>query len=104
MSCDGDEGEMGWVVVVVGDDDDGGWAGGLRYVCVCMILIRLFFRFAICGAFHYSVQGYMKTYKVLYVEGQSIECSVASPSAYIRDSLSLGLPKYTSGTITTKRS
>lgn len=54
MSCDGDEGEMGWVVVVVvGDDDDGGWPGGLRYVCVCMILIRLFFRFAICKAFHY---------------------------------------------------
>lgn len=49
MSCDGDEGEMGWVVV----GDDGGWAGGLRYVCVCMILIRLFFRFAICEAFHY---------------------------------------------------
>lgn len=54
MSCDGDEGEMGWVVVVVGDDDDDGvWAGGSRYVCVCMILIRLFFRFAICKAFHY---------------------------------------------------
>lgn len=71
MSCDGDEGEMGWVVVVVvgDDDDDGVWAGGLRYVCVCMILIRLFFRFAICRAFHSSVQGYMRTYKVLYVEG-----------------------------------
>lgn len=38
MSCDGDEGEMGWaVVVVVGDDDDDGvWAGGSRYVCVCV--------------------------------------------------------------------
>lgn len=70
MSCDGDEGEMGWVVVVVvGDDDDGVWAGGSRYVCVCMILIRLFFRFAICRAFHSSVQGYMRNYKVLYAEG-----------------------------------
>lgn len=65
MSCDGDDGEMGWVVV----GDDGGWTGGSRYVCVCMILIRLFFRFAICRAFHYSVQGYMRTYKVLYAEG-----------------------------------
>lgn len=39
MSCDGDEGEMGWVVVVVvvgDDDDDGVWAGGSRYVCVCV--------------------------------------------------------------------
>lgn len=38
MSCDGDEGEMGWgVVVLVGDDDDDGvWAGGSRYVCVCV--------------------------------------------------------------------
>lgn len=35
MSCDGDEGEMGWVVVG-DDDDDGVWAGGLRYVCVCV--------------------------------------------------------------------
>lgn len=71
MSCDGDEGEMGWVVVVVGDDDDddGVWAGGSRYVCVCMILIRLFFRFAICRAFHSSVQGYIRNYKVLYVDG-----------------------------------
>lgn len=38
MSCDGDEGEIGWVVVVVvgDDDDDGVWAGGSRYVCVCV--------------------------------------------------------------------
>lgn len=36
MSCDGDEGEMGWVVVV-GDDDDGEGCGRVdrdMYVCV----------------------------------------------------------------------
>lgn len=36
MSCDGDGGEMGWVVVVVvGDDDDGGGRVDRdMYVCV----------------------------------------------------------------------
>lgn len=67
MSCDGDDGEMGWVVV----GDDGGMGGWIE-ICMCVydkVLIRLFFRFAICRAFHYSVQGYMKTYKVLYIKG-----------------------------------
>lgn len=33
MSCDGDEGEMGWVVVLVGDD---GGMGGWIEICMCV--------------------------------------------------------------------
>lgn len=35
MSCDGDEGEMGWVVVVV-VVGDGGRVGGWIEICMCV--------------------------------------------------------------------